>query len=226
MSEVSKISLYRDKLNAKSFSAEVNDEIFSIEYMKSYISEIAEKKNMLNSLRALEVMEKYHSGAYRKGREHVAYIVHPLLVACHAFSLGIEDDIIIPVCLLHDVLEDSDATADDLDMPDDIVEAVRLLSFDKNTAEKRDDAKTYYFESIAGNRVASVVKVLDRCNNISNMTKAFSKEKMLEYIAETEKYILPLLEMLKDEYGEKEDVVFLLKYHMISMLDSLKQALY
>jgi len=223
MSEISKVLIYRDRLSENTVNAEIPDKLFSIEYMKEHIRALALKDNMYNSLRAIEVMEKYHDGAFRRGVNKVPYIVHPLIMADQAFALGIADDIIVPVCLLHDVLEDSDAKEEELQMNEEIIDAVKLLTFDKSICENKDEAKQSYYNRISENRVASIVKVLDRCNNISNMAKAFSKEKMLEYIKETEDYVMPLLEMIKEENPEYENVVFILKYHMLSVLVSLKQ---
>ncbi|MCQ2493522.1 MAG: hypothetical protein MJ104_02870 [Lachnospiraceae bacterium] len=222
MSEKSKIRIYREKLAEKPKDAEVSDRLFSIEYMRECLLNLISEKHYANALRAMDVMVKYHSGAVRKGSAHIPYIVHPMVMASQAFALGIDDDEIVSACLLHDVLEDSDATEDDLEMPEIITEAVKILSFDKKSGSSWEEAKEIYYDSIASNRIATIVKVLDRCNNISNMTQAFSHTRMNEYIDETEKYIMPLLEIMKDENANMANAVFILKYHMISVLDSLK----
>ena len=67
-----------------------------------------------------------------------------------------------------------------------------------------------------------MVKTIDRCNNISTMAGSFSKEQIARYIAETEEYIFPLLDVLKNEYSEYSDMAFLLKYHMRSILETIK----
>ncbi len=222
MSDFSKLSEYRKMVSGSFTDAEIPDLLFSIEYMMRHISEYATENGMNNTLRALDVMKRFHKGAYRKGNEHVPYIVHPLMVANHAIELGLADDELLAVCLLHDVLEDSEATINDLDMPESIAEAVELLSFDKNSIDIYK-AKENYYNRIAGNRNASIVKVLDRCNNISNMTKAFSKDRMAEYIKETEEFILPILEMLLQEQNDIQSAVFILKYHILSVTESIKK---
>ena len=67
-----------------------------------------------------------------------------------------------------------------------------------------------------------MAKIIDRCNNVSTMAKAFSDEKLNEYIEETETYVLPLLKTVKQNYMEYNNAVFLIKYHMLSVLESLK----
>lgn len=223
MSEACKISLYRERLNNRLVSAEIPDEMFSTDNMRQAVLNKALACDMNNTIKALQIMDKYHTGEYRKGDRKVPYIVHPLIMANHAISLGIADDVLLPVCLLHDVIEDTPATLIDLDMPDEITKAVELLTFEIKNSEDRAGAKKRYYENIAGNKTASVVKVLDRCNNISDMAIVFSKNRMIEYIAETENYILPLLEIIKDEYEDMHGFVFILKYQIISLLESLKK---
>lgn len=207
---------------------ELHDAMFSVDHMMKKVRDYAHARDMQNTLTALQVMEKYHSGAYRKGRdgaEKVPYIIHPLMLACHAFALGIADDVVVPVCLLHDVLEDTEAEPEDLGMPEEVVEAVKLVSFDKNCAPTEEEAEALYYDRIATNRVAAIVKLLDRCNNISTMATGFTREHMADYIDETEQYVLPLLTKVKHGYDEYYNAAFLLVYHMRSILETLKRTL-
>ncbi len=57
---------------------------------------------------------------------------------------------------------------------------------------------------------------------LSLSAQAFSDEKLNEYIEETETYVLPLLKTVKQNYMEYNNAVFLIKYHMLSVLESLK----
>ena len=201
--------------------SEMNDSEFTVGSLLEKVESYARSNGFADTLKAIEIMKKYHSGACRKGPEKAAYIVHPLTLAAQAISLGIGDDIVISACLLHDVLEDSDATADDLNVNADIIEAVELVSFDENTASTKEEAKRIYFEKIAENPIASIVKVLDRCNNISNMSKAFSCEKMKNYLEETYRYILPLIDKLEAAYADRNGAWFAVKYHMLAVLETI-----
>ena len=67
-----------------------------------------------------------------------------------------------------------------------------------------------------------LVKCIDRCNNISDMALCFSPEKMRRYILETEEYIVPILDYIKENYIEYNNAVFLLKYQMRSMMETQK----
>ena len=67
-----------------------------------------------------------------------------------------------------------------------------------------------------------MVKILDRCNNISGMAAAFSTDKMNEYIAETKRYIYPMMDMIAEKYPEYENAIFLIRYHMTSVIETIK----
>lgn len=88
-----------------------------------------------------------------------------------------------------------------------------------------EEAKADYYGKISENGKACVVKVLDRCNNISTMVGSFSKEKLEEYINETEKYVIPLTRILKNMYPEYSDLSFVVKYQMIGILEIIKYML-
>jgi GTP pyrophosphokinase len=54
------------------------------------------------------------------------------------------------------------------------------------------------------------------------MAAGFPKEKLVEYIKETEKLIYPLLQKAKSEYSMYSNQIFLIKYHMISVIEAIK----
>jgi GTP pyrophosphokinase len=67
-----------------------------------------------------------------------------------------------------------------------------------------------------------VVKLLDRCHNISSMASCFSDEHMAEYIKETQEYIYPLMEKAREAYPEYSNQLFLIRYHMKSVVEALR----
>ena len=154
----------------------------------------------------------------------VPYIIHPLLMACQAHALGIRDDIVLTVILLHDVCEDCGILPEDLPFTEEVRTAVRLLTKDnKYFAEVgKEKALEEYYKGIRTNKTAMLVKCIDRCNNISDMALSFSPEKMRRYILETEDYIVPILDYIKENYIEYNNAVFLLKYQMRSMMETQK----
>lgn len=205
-------------------TSHLSDRLFSETRMATYVSAYCNAKHLYQTRRALAYAKKKHSGQFRKighGDERVPYIYHPLLLTCHALALGLEDDDLLSACLLHDVCEDCGVTPEELPVNEETKEAVRLLTKPENF-EKTDKDETAYYNGIAGNRIAVMVKLLDRCNNIASMANSFSDEKMSEYIIETQTYIHPLMEKARDDFPEYTNQLFLIRYHMNSVLEALR----
>ena len=205
-------------------TSHLSDRLFSETRMATYVGAYCNAKHLYQTRRALAFAKKKHSGQFRKvghGDERIPYIYHPLLLTCHALALGLEDDDLLSACLLHDVCEDCAVRPEELPVSDAAKEAVRLLTKPENF-EKTDKDETVYYDGIAGNRIATMVKLLDRCNNIASMATSFSDEKMSEYIIETQKYIHPLMEKARDDYPQYANQLFLIRYHMNSVLEALR----
>ena len=205
-------------------TAGLSDRLFSEARMATYISAYCNAKQLYQTKRALAYAKEKHAGQYRKPGhtdEQIPFIYHPLLLTCHALALGLEDDNLLSACLLHDVCEDCDVAVSELPVNDETKEAVRLLTKPENYDKTDKDAEAYY-GGIAGNRIATMVKLLDRCNNISSMATSFTDEHMAVYIRETCDYIDPLLEKARDEYPAYSNQLFLIRYHMSSVLEALR----
>ncbi len=202
----------------------LQDRLFSEEKMYSFVKETAQTMGLSLTNRALVMMEQCHRGQYRKGKDKIPYINHPLSMACHALALGIKEDAMLAAVLLHDVVEDCGVKAEELDTSEEVKEAVSLLTFVQRTGQSREEAKAVYFKRLSGNRLALMVKLLDRCNNISSMVTGFDKAKMISYIKETETMVFPLLEEVT-RYPEYQNASFLLKYQMKSVMETIKRLL-
>ena len=155
----------------------------------------------------------------RKGGE--PYIIHPLTMACNALSIGIKEDNIIATILLHDVCEDCGISLEELPVNDIVRRGVELMTFRVMEGETKEIARNRYYNELLENREASITKLIDRCHNVSCMAGAFSKEKLKAYIEETRQYILPLLRKVKQKYPEEANALFVLKYHIVSVVDSI-----
>ncbi|MBQ2803014.1 MAG: helix-turn-helix domain-containing protein [Lachnospiraceae bacterium] len=81
----------------------LSDRLFNEEKMYTYIKTYATIKHLHQTIKVLPYARELHKGQYRKGKDKVPYIYHPLLIACHALALGLDDDNLISTALLHDV---------------------------------------------------------------------------------------------------------------------------
>ena len=107
------------------------------------------------------------------------YFMHPLMVASQMNS-----EYEICTALLHDVVEDTDITIEELEreFPKEITDALRLLTHDKNT-DYLD-----YVREIKKNPIARKVKLADLNHNL-DITRIQDNPKLLEgFMRRREKY--------------------------------------
>lgn len=127
---------------------------------------------MISFEQAVAIAAKYHEG--QKDLDGKPVLLHPLSVALKGEN---EDERIIGV--LHDVIEDTSCTFQDLQLfgaGDDIVETLKLLTHDKCTSY--DDYITMIIRS--GNKVAINVKMNDLMHNISRNDESTDRKKKIK----------------------------------------------
>lgn len=205
-------------------TADLSDRLFSEKRMATYIGAYCNAKQFLGTMRALAYAKRMHSGQFRKpghSDKPVPYIYHPLLITCHALALGLEEDDLLSACLLHDVCEDCGVSPEDLPVSEEARQAIILLTKAPDFVADAEHRKAY-FDGIASNRIATMVKLLDRCNNISSMATSFSDKKIAAYIQETQEYVRPLMEHARDVYPQYSNQLFLIRYHMNSVTEALR----
>lgn len=200
--------------------------LFHEDNMFTRMRTIALSESLSSTYKALQYMREYHAGQFRKkgkfATEQVQYINHPLMMACQAHAMGLRDDVLLAAILLHDVVEDTGVRVQELPFDREIREIVDLVSFSIPEGMTKAQAKAQYYERIGANAKACLVKVIDRCNNVSTMVGSFSRERLEQYILETEEYILPLLDTMKNIHPAYSDAAFLIKYHLLSVLETIK----
>ena len=200
----------------------LSDRLFHEDNMYAYVESYAADHGMLQTSQVLPYARNLHNGQTRKGHDHVPYIYHPLLVACHAIALGLGDDDLVSAALLHDVCEDCGITPEELPVNEPTRRAITLLT---NRNGKAPEVLDRYFAGIASNRIATMVKLIDRCNNVSEMASAFPADKMRIYIEETERWVYPLIKYAKKVYPECEAQIFVIQYHLKSVMETVKHML-
>lgn len=193
--------------------------VYHADKMYTYIRGYASGVGMIQTQKALSFAREKHNGQKRKNGD--PYIVHPLTMACNALSMGIRYDNTIATILLHDVCEDCGVALEELPVNDIVRRGVQLMTFEVLPGETKDIAKTRYYNMLIQSKEAVITKFIDRCHNVSSMAGTFSVEKLKSYIKETRTYVLPLLRQAKDHYPEESDRLFMLKYHITSVVDAI-----
>jgi len=210
-------------------SMNIRGRLFHENNMYTRVKTLAQAECLSDTLVALAFMRQKHEGQFRKvsrfTTENVAYVNHPLMMACHAHAMGIRDDVILAAILLHDVIEDTDTALEDLPVSDETKAVVDLITFKELPGRTKEESKAVYYDNILQNKKACIVKIIDRCNNISTMSRCFDRDKMIRYIDETEQYVMPIIKTIKDNYPEYCDVAFLVKYQIISLIETIKPLL-
>lgn len=196
------------------------------DHMYTFVKGRAQMYRMSQTLEVMNLFRDAHAGQERRSKYgfETPYIVHPLTMACHALAMGLRDDEVIAACLAHDMVEDSAGRVTLDRLPEGRVrDAVRRVS--KNMYDPNEkDWEDKYYEEIRKDPLACLVKCLDRVNNLAGMADAFSREKMIRYIRETEKYYPDLLKVVRvtDRWN---DAWWLLRYQMMTMVETFKRLL-
>lgn len=147
------------------------------------------------ALKALDFAKRKHLGFRKDGL--TPEFQHQVEIALYITTLrDVEDEEkCIIAAILHDVLEDypeiTTADVQDVIGPQNI-RPIILLSKEICGIRQHSSSKTY-FESIASDAVASIVKGSDRVHNQRTMGGVFTLTKQQQYIEETEEYFLPML---------------------------------
>ena len=128
---------------------------------------------------ALSIARQAHEGQLDKAG--VDYIEHPIYVAS---QVDTEEE--KAVALLHDVIEDSSVTAEELlnaGLPETVVTAIQILS-----KKKGQDYQTY-LENVKSNPLARVIKLADLKHNSDLSRLSSVTDKDLERLEKYKKAI-------------------------------------
>ncbi|MCK8825741.1 HD domain-containing protein [Fuchsiella alkaliacetigena] len=129
-------------------------------------------------IRALELAAKEHEGDKRKGRD-IPYIVHPVEVAMILQEDGVDEEL-IAAALLHDTLEDTELSEEQLRarFNDRIVELVlgaseELEDRDNTSWEKRKEHTVNYLKEAP--HEVKLIACADKLSNIRSMIRDYER---------------------------------------------------
>jgi len=184
-------------------------------------------RNMHLALGALEFGAKFHKG-FRKDGKTPEY-QHQLIIANYLRTFEhhlLNVEATLATAFLHDVCEDYDVGFEEIESKfgRSISTAVMLL-----TKKHRGEVipPDIYYQKIAKDSRASIVKGVDRIHNIQSMVDVFDEKKQKEYIEETKTLVLPMLKSARREFthqeGAYENLKFVLK-NQIEMIEAIHRA--
>ena len=161
----------------------------TFEYLAERVSTGLSQESFSLVRRAYEVASAAHEGQMRD--EGIPYIVHPVRVAVVLVDeLGLYSPKLVCSALLHDVIEDSEITREDITriFDEEVGEIVWLLTKVEEVSLRE------YLSRIeaAADTGAAIVKLCDRLDNLRSVIHTPKLEKKRRYVRTTEEYYLPL----------------------------------
>lgn len=141
--------------------------------------------------KAVEIAAKAHAGV--KDKQGQPYLLHPIRV-----MMGVEGEPTQIVAVLHDVVEDTDITLDDIraeGFSDEVIEALALVTHDK------DQPYTDYVIACRGNEIARQVKLSDLRDNTNLSRLLIRPDKYPSDAERVQRYLLSY-RFLTDEIDE------------------------
>lgn len=130
--------------------------------------------------KAVAFATEKHEGQTRK--DGTPYINHPLKVAEILKEAGYGENYQM-AAVLHDVLEDTDATEEEVRcFGEDVLEAVKLVTRPDGMDEEK------YVSAILENPMAKVVKAADKIHNMHDLVNCGNDEWAVYYATKVKKY--------------------------------------
>jgi len=144
--------------------------------------------NPTTLVRAVAFSAHKHRSQRRKDRQQTPYINHPIdLIAVLAIEAGITDERVLVAALLHDTVEDTDTSFEELEevFGSAVAGLVRELSDDKNLP--KDERKRLQIEHAKhASSEAKCLKIADKICNVRDITHEphayWSIERRQEYL--------------------------------------------
>lgn len=174
---------------------------------KNLIERLKAKRaiDISNVIKAFEIAEKLHANQFRKGGD--PYILHPLKCAEIVEQLDFNTNVIASA-ILHDTVEDCNYSIKDIETNFNptiakIVDAVTAIESTPINNINKLLAEELTFQKLISigkeNLYAFIIKFADRLHNLTTIS-CFPLYKQLAKVKETEKWILPFINILKCNY--------------------------
>jgi hypothetical protein len=134
-------------------------------------------------------------------------------------NLGIRDDVTLAAALLHDTVEDKHISLDIVrkEFGDEVAYIVDLLS------KRESMTPEEYFNRVAQDIRAILIKTVDRVCNVDDMTDVFFEERLKKYIVDTERYVLPIMKAARRDHLGHTDLFIICRDYIKGILRAAKK---
>ncbi len=159
-------------------------------------------------LKALNFSAYKHRYQRRKGDEHLPYINHPIRVAYLVSEIGkVEDPVIIASAILHDVVEDTETSFDELKEEfGEKVASIVMEDTDDKRLEKKERKRLQIENAKDLSYGATIVRIADKIANIMDIVNSppddWSYERKKDYL----QWAKSVVSKCKDYDGSVKDL--------------------
>lgn len=184
-----------------------------------YIYGFAKGANLPLTMKAVTYANELHKG--QKRDDGADYFDHPVRVCRYLLNHGIRGDVTLGASLLHDVIEDTPITREELAeiFGEEVAHIVNLLS------KKEKVPAEIYYKDIATDIRAIIIKAADRACNIDDMIDCYTLERLERYINDTKEYVLPMMKNARRIYLEYSDALVAFRDHIKGVLKVVKKVI-
>ncbi|XP_068203184.1 guanosine-3',5'-bis(diphosphate) 3'-pyrophosphohydrolase MESH1 [Palaemon carinicauda] len=159
-----------------------------------------------------------HKNQRRKDPDKTPYINHPIGVAHILIEAGVEDPAVIQAALLHDTVEDTDTTNEELkELFGSKVAGIVAEVTDDKSLDKQERKRLQIVHAASSSTEAKLVKLADKLYNLRDLDRVtpegWSEERVEEYFAWAAKVIAgcrgtnALIESELDKLFKKRKVI-------------------
>ena len=195
---------------------------------ENYFKRYFKNKGFVFAETALNLVNEFHISIRKDGSEERSHLFEVLGFAIANFDDRLKDtelEKLIVASALHDLVEDY---SDEVSFkhlktlfPKDYIRSIKKVT-KWSTFKKVEKDYNHYHGNISKDCISTIVKATDRLHNLNSCTSVFSSAKKLDYIKETEKYIIPNLKKLRKSRPELYSSVTFLIYNLKNQMTQLR----
>ena len=198
-----------------------SETLFRHKKLRSAMRYYLQGRKYHNALKAMNFAEAHHNGT-RKDLitpefDHQVRIAHFIRTLP---DLMFPEETIATV-FLHDTPEDYDVGHEEIELKFGEMVSISTELVTKVHRGTKKHMPTY-FDEIAGDPIASIVKGGDRVHNLQSMVGVFDEKKQLQYMDEVKRFFLPMLKQARRNFPEQEAAYENLKHMLVSQLQLLE----